>query len=271
MDHNGSMSQSIPDPQQLRSYMYGEGDLGGLTLFSGGFINYGYWPDTIDTSGELTQAERTRSQAELYRQVVARLDGARDGRLLEIGCGKGAGASLVASEYFPAFVVGLDLSAQQLARAAAAKPPPPLKLVRASALSLPVGTSTLDGVYCVEAAQHVDDHRRLAVEAHRVLRAGGRFVLAGFFAPGGEPEPRLAELLETVGNGIDVVAPVGGFAEHLAEAGFGDIVTESIGERVWEGMDAWIAQTEYHDSWGRNWLPAYRDGWVDYYLIHATA
>lgn len=62
-----------------------------------------------------------------------------------------------------------------------------------------------------------------------------------------------------------------GFAEHLAEAGFGDIVTESIGERVWEGMDAWIAQTEYHDSWGRNWLPAYRDGWVDYYLIHATA
>lgn len=275
MDDNGCMNQAIPDAQRLRSQMYGEVDLGGLTLFSGGFINYGYWPSDLDFDGRLTVAQRTDSQAELYRQAVARLGLSPGARLLELGCGKGAGAALVAREFAPGLVAGLDLSGPQLARAAAGTASngngAPPRLLRGSALRIPIATSAVDGVYCVEAAQHMDDHAALAAEAHRVLRAGGRFAVAGFFAPGAESEPRLAELLETVGNGIDVVVPVSGFAAGLERAGFGAVEVEPIGERVWPGLDAWIAQTEYHDSWGRNWLTAYRNGWVDYHFVHATA
>ncbi|MGH8877491.1 MAG: class I SAM-dependent methyltransferase [Stackebrandtia sp.] len=265
------MNDNSQDPQQLRSYMYGPGNLGGLTIFSGGFINYGYWPSEIDDSRPLTVDERTASQANLYREVAARLDAKPDSRLLEIGCGTGAGAALIAREHGPAALLGLDLSAEQLFRAASDPGTGSPSYLRGSAIALPVADGSLDAVYCVEAAQHFDDHRGFAVEARRVLRPGGRFVVAGFFAPTGKTDPRLAELLETVGNGIDIVAPIEGFTGRMRDAGFAEVTVESIGSRVWEGLDAWIAQTEHHDTWGRNWLPAYQSGWVDYYLVQGAA
>jgi hypothetical protein len=42
-----------------------------------------------------------------------------------------------------------------------------------------------------------------------------------------------------------------------------------LGEHVWHGFDAWIGQTEFRDSWGRNWLEAYNCGLIDYYLVRA--
>jgi hypothetical protein len=45
---------------------------------------------------------------------------------------------------------------------------------------------------------------------------------------------------------------------------------ESIGERVWHGFDAWMAQTEFKGSWGRNWLKAYHRGLIDYFLVTAA-
>lgn len=253
--------------------MYGPFDLGSLSIFSGSFINFGYWGD-LEPDREITVEERVESHAELYRQVAARLEPEPGDRLLELGCGLGVGAALVASEY-DVLVSGLDRSATQLERARAINAGAigalgdALSFVQGSATDIPWGGVSVDGVFAVEMLQHVDDLAAVAREAHRVLRPGGRFAAATFFAPDGADAAAVADLLETVASGADVIRPVGEFAADLTAAGFADVAVESIGEHVWHQLDRWIAQTEFRISWARNWLRCYEEGLIDYYLVTA--
>lgn len=57
--------------------------------------------------------------------------------------------------------------------------------------------------------------------------------------------------------------------DALGAAGFSGVAATSIGAHVWRTFDRWIAQTEYRDSWGRNWIPLVERGLVDYYLVTA--
>lgn len=252
--------------------MYGEHDLSSLAIFSGSFINYGYWNDP-DPKRPITLEERTESQADMYRQVVSRLDLGLGERLLELGCGIGVGAALVARE-FGVMVTGVDRSDEQLERAretnaeALAELSDRLSFQKGSVTELPVDDNAVEGVYAVEMLQHVDDLAQTAREVQRVLRPGGRFATATFFAPAAV-EPSLPDMIETVESGVDVIRPVGEFAADLGEAGLGDVRVESIGEHVWPHFDRWIAQTELADSWGRNWLRCYENGWIDYYIVTA--
>ncbi|WP_067973119.1 class I SAM-dependent methyltransferase [Nocardiopsis trehalosi] len=273
-------SSGSPDttrtPAALRAAMYGDGDLGSYSLFSGDFINYGYWPNTRPDPGRaITVEERTRSQQDLYREVMRRLGPEPGHRLLEVGCGIGVGAALVLDEYAPAAVTGVDLSADQLDRAARvnagalAAHPERLSYVRGAADDLPFPDASFDRVYSVEAAQHFDDTAGFAREARRVLRPGGRLAVTTFFAQHERGAERVGALIETVRSGVDVVRPVAGFAADLGAAGFAEVRVEPIGEHVWRCFDAWVAQTEYRDGWGRNWLRAYDNGLVDYYVVTA--
>ncbi|WP_035700323.1 class I SAM-dependent methyltransferase, partial [Glycomyces tenuis] len=259
-------------PQERRDLMYGEQDLSSLTIFSGSFINYGYWSD-VDPDRPITVDERTESQAEMYRRVVSRLEPGLGERLLELGCGIGVGAALVARE-FGVMVTGVDRSDEQLERArrvnaeAIAELADRLTFQKGSVTELPSADNAVEGVYAVEMLQHVDDLAQTAREVQRVLRPGGRFATAAFFAPDAV-EPSLSELIETIGPGIDVIRPVGEFAADLSEAGLEDVEVDPIGEHVWPYFDRWVAQTEYADSWGRNWLRCYENGWIDYYIVTA--
>jgi ubiquinone/menaquinone biosynthesis C-methylase UbiE len=261
------------DVQALRDRMYGELDLGSLTIFSGSFINYGYWGD-IAPDREITIDERTASQAELYRQVVSRLSPPPGAELLELGSGVGVGTALVAREY-AAVVTGLDRSAAQIGRAVETNAQDieefsgRLSFRQGPVTAIPFPDASFDGVYAVEMLQHVDDLAAVAREAHRVLRPSGRFAAATFFAPDDAGETPVADLIETVASGVDVVAPIGSFTADLEAAGFADVAAEPIGAHVWRQFDHWVAQTEYRDSWGRNWLRCYENGWVDYYLVTA--
>lgn len=261
------------DIQAQRDRMYGELDLSSLAIFSGSFINYGYWGD-IAPGREITVEERTASQAELYRRIVARLSPPPGAELLELGSGIGVGAALVARE-FAAVVSGLDRSPAQLERAAEANAatleamPRRLSFHEGSVTDLPFPDASFDGAYAVEMLQHVDDLAAVAREVHRVLRPGGRFATATFFAPDGAGETPVADLIETVASGVDVVRPVGGFTADLEAAGLADVAAVPIGEHVWRQFDRWVAQTEFRDSWGRNWLRCYENGWIDYYLVTA--
>lgn len=261
-----------PSPQERRDSVYGEHDLSSLSIFSGSFINYGYWQGT-DPDRPITVEERTESQAELYRLVVSGLKARQGDRLLELGCGLGVGAALVARE-FGVIVTGLDRSEAQLERARTVNAeaietlPDRLSFQQGSVTALPVADNAAEGVYAVEMLQHVDDLAAVAREVRRVLRPGSRFATAGFFAPEAADSP-VAELLETVESGIDVIRPVGELTAALEDAGLGQTRTVSIGERVWPHFDRWIAQTEHADTWSRNWLRCYENGWIDYYLVTA--
>ncbi|OKJ16836.1 class I SAM-dependent methyltransferase [Kitasatospora sp. CB01950] len=255
---------------------YGPADLGAERIFAGGFINFGYWHD-IDLTHPIDEADRIRSQQDLYRRVLdaARLPKAP--RILEVGCGLGMGCVLALNECDAATVTGLDIHPAQLERARRAhaetlrREPDRLRFVRGAAGQLLLEDRQFDVVISVEAAQHFPSLTDFAAETFRVLRPGGRVAVVSFFTPDdspGRPED-LAGLLDTFADGLDIARPVGALTDAFAATGLADRRVESLGADVWPGWDRWLSRWWDEGSWPRNFLHAYERGLLDYYLVTA--
>lgn len=255
------------DRIEVRRTVYGSGDLSALSIFGGGFINFGYWRD-LALDGAITLEQRVASQQAMYDLVVDTLQIGAGDRVLEVGCGRGIGATTVL-QHDPARVCGIDLMPEQVARARAAHLDPRLTFEQGSASAIPFPAGSFNRLLSIEAAQHFEDILGFARESHRVLEPAGRFALATFFAADDHAAPELARLLDSFATGLDLAHSIGGVQEALRAAGFTDVAAISIGDHVWRAFDRWIAQTEYRDSWGRNWIPLVERGLVDYYLVTA--
>ncbi|WP_051699803.1 class I SAM-dependent methyltransferase [Streptomyces sp. NRRL F-4474] len=255
---------------------YGPADLSAVPVFAGGFINFGYWHG-VDLDRPLSQDDRIRSEQDLYRHVLDAV-APRGGRAVEIGCGLGLGCALALDEYGPAAVTGVDIHPQQLRRAREANSPllaarpQRLRFVLGAAESLPLADAEFDCLYSVEAVQHFPDLSAFAREAARVLRPGGRMAVAGFFSVEGVPAPqeRLAGLLQTFASGLDIARPVSRLAQALTGAGFADVSADSIGPQVWPGWDRWLARLWAPGTWPRNFMAAWEQQILDYYLVTAA-
>lgn len=246
---------------------YGAEGIGELSIFGGGFINFGYWRD-IPVDGHISLEQRIASQQALYDLVLDELGVSTGHRVLEVGCGRGLGAASALARD-PALVRGIDLMPEQVARARAAHTDERLAFEQGSASDIPFADGSFDRLLSVEAAQHFDDVAGFAREGHRVLAPGGELAVTTFFARQDDAGPALAELLETFETGLDLAHPLRSVVLDLTVAGFADVTAVSIGRHVWRGFDQWIGQTEFRDSWGRNWIPAVERGLVDYYLVTA--
>ena len=142
--------------------MYDEDDLSACELFAGGFINFGYWNVPLK-DGVISIEERIASEKRLYRHVVQNLNIEKNHRLLEVGCGQGVGCCLVMQEYAPFQIYGMDVSSAQVERAYQvnsrflSKHPDSLFFLVGKAERIPYGSSTFEGVFSVEAAQHFEN------------------------------------------------------------------------------------------------------------------
>ncbi|MFI6689851.1 class I SAM-dependent methyltransferase [Streptomyces sp. NPDC050485] len=270
---SGAAQHPIPPAVQEA---YGPADLGAMPLFGGGFINFGYWQG-IDLDQPLTEQDRISSQEAMYRHVLSSLAPVEGLRAVEVGSGLGAGAAVALAEYGFAHVTGMDIHPQQLKRAERAnsvllaRRPKRLCFARGAAEDMPFGDGEFDCLYSVEAAQHFRDIGAFARETARVLRPGGRAVVAGFFVPGADPARagRLAELLETFATGLDVAHTIPSLVTSLEQAGLTGVRVTSIGASVWPGWDRWLATMWEPGTWPRNFLRAFEEGTLDYFTVTA--
>ncbi|MFE2150050.1 class I SAM-dependent methyltransferase [Streptomyces lavendulae] len=255
---------------------YGPADLSREPVFAGGFINFGYWQG-IDLTAPLGEAERIRSQQDLYRRVLDAAGPLERMRVLEVGCGLGMGCALALGEYGPAGVTGMDIHPAQLERAREAhadlldQTPERLRFVRGAAERMPFADGGFDAVVSVEAAQHFPDLAAFAAETARVLRPGGRVAVASFFTTDGAPDRdgELALLLDTYAKGLDIARPVSALTDAFTACGLAGARAESIGHRVWAGWDTWLSRLWAADTWPRNFLRAYERRILDYYVVTA--
>jgi cyclopropane fatty-acyl-phospholipid synthase-like methyltransferase len=252
---------------EVRNHVYGANDLSALSAFGGGFINFGYWRDIV-LDGAITLEQRVASQQAMYDLVVDALQISTGDRVLEVGCGRGIGAASVLRRN-PARVCGIDLMPEQVARATAANTDLRLTFEQGAAAAIPFPDGSFNRLLSVEAAQHFEDLSGFARESHRVLEPAGRFALATFFAADEHAAPELARLLDSFATGLDLAHPIAAMQDALRAAGFTEVAATSIGEHVWHCFDRWIEQSEYRDSWARNWIPLVERGLVDYYLVTA--
>lgn len=104
----------------------------------------------------------------------------RGARLLDVGCGIGGSARMLAADY-GLEVLGISISPAQIARAQALTPASLAGRCRFAvmdALALDLPDQSFDAVWSVEACPHMADKQRYADELLRVLKPGGRLAVA---------------------------------------------------------------------------------------------
>jgi ubiquinone/menaquinone biosynthesis C-methylase UbiE len=131
----------------------------------------------------LLSRQRFDQQSELaiYRSLLGRPEGA----LLDLGCGTGLFARLLARETPETLVAGLDVSRAMIeeAVALARENGVAVDFIRAEAPELPFRDASLGGILQARGMSFIEDVGRLFAEVSRVLRPGGRFVASTHLPP----------------------------------------------------------------------------------------
>ena len=155
------------------------------------FLNYGYSP--IGDASELRlqpDDEPDRYSIQLYHRVA----GARDLRgkdVLEIGCGRGGGASFIARYLDPRSMTGMDISAKAVKYCRRRHRDPRLTFAQGQAEQIPVPPGSYDAVVNVESSHCYPSFERFVDEVARVLRPDGVFLIADF-----RPRDKVADMRE---------------------------------------------------------------------------
>ena len=148
-------------------------------------------------------------------------------RVLDVGCGAGT-AELILSALQPggAHFVGIDLVRARLrdAKRAMREQGVVAELATADAARLPFAAESFDGAFAVAVLQHVPKPRAVIDNLRRVLRPGGRLVLA-------EPDNAARYWFSEPASGHEVFAHAGEFYSLVEEAA-GEDADPSIGPRV---------------------------------------
>jgi ubiquinone/menaquinone biosynthesis C-methylase UbiE len=93
-------------------------------------------------------------------------------RVLDVGCGKGRFARVLAARYPAASIVGFDLAEAMLRCVPAGVHP-----CEGSMTALPFSSGTFDYAYATESLEHAVDIDAAVAEMCRVVRPGGRIVI----------------------------------------------------------------------------------------------
>jgi SAM-dependent methyltransferase len=109
-----------------------------------------------------------------HLHVIRMIEGSE--RVLDVGCGTGYGSAMVAPSVGE--VVGIDVSEAAVARAKAQHRLRNLEFMAMPATELSFPDDRFDAAYSVQVIEHVEDVELHLCEVARVLRPGGRFVVA---------------------------------------------------------------------------------------------
>ena len=121
----------------------------------------------------MNNAARSAIQRHIIVPLWVRLGGAvSNGRLLEVGCGRGIGVRLARDLFGARSAVGVDLDPKMIAAARRDGAGP---LVIGDVCAIPSRDSSLDAVFDFGAIHIVPNWDVALREVHRILRPGGRY------------------------------------------------------------------------------------------------
>jgi ubiquinone/menaquinone biosynthesis C-methylase UbiE len=141
-------------------------------------MNYGYAQLEPAPALQLEVSdERDRLCIQLYQHAVRPVI-LRDKDVLEVGSGRGGGASYLARYLRPLSVTGLDFSQKAVDLCNRYRKAPGLAFTRGDAQSMPFPGSSFDAVINIESSHCYPSMGRFLSEVHRVLRPGGSLLFA---------------------------------------------------------------------------------------------
>lgn len=205
--------------------------------WSPGFnMHFGYWRSGLNPFRLEPMLE------EMTRQASARLALPNERvQILDAGCGLGACARRASLEYSAWRIHALTLVGGQTRQAhlltTAAGLAKRIGFIQGDYCRAPWADGAFDGAYAVESACHADgpDKGEFIDEAARLLKAGGRLVVADGFLKHSRPMNRLfrACYVRVCRNwAVESFADRDAFTERLVRAGFRDVTVEEISYRI---------------------------------------
>ena len=143
------------------------------------FMNYGFAALDPETTPIVLEEkdEADRYCIQLYHQVASSVDLAGL-HVLEVGCGRGGGASYIARYLKPAETVGLDFSKAAIAFCRKQHTATGLSFVEGDAEHMPFDDNHFDAIVNVESSHCYGHMSRFLSEVRRVLKPGGHFLFA---------------------------------------------------------------------------------------------
>ena len=137
------------------------------------FMNYGF---EDDNGPELdSDDEPNRMFIQLYSMNIRGVD-LEGKQVLEVGSGRGGGASWIAKTHTPAKLTGVDFSAEAVGHCKRwYSAQTNLEFIEGNAQDLPFENESFDVVYNVESSHCYGDMGAFVEQAYRVLKPGGMF------------------------------------------------------------------------------------------------
>jgi len=150
-----------------------------------------------------------------------------DDKVLDIGCGVGGTAMMIAKRYGVS-VVGLNINEMQIERARKsiqdANLDDRIKIVNGDFTNIPFPDESFDVVIGVESTPHANDKKAVLTEVYRVLKKGGRFANSSYLLTKNEYKRHEKRHLDLFINGWFMTLIHGDkFKGILEEIGFNNI------------------------------------------------
>ena len=194
--------------------------------FWGTSLHHGYW---------ITGKESAEEAAANLSRLVANQAAMKSGdRVCDLGCGYGAAAILWQRE-FGAAVTGITNSEKQFLHGrSAAAGNSNIQLLCGDALESGLPSQTFDVATAIESSEHMPDKARFFAEAHRVLRPGGRCVVAAWLTRDHPARWEAKYLLDPIcrEGRLPSMASAAEYIRMLEDANFHDIHFSNLSFRA---------------------------------------
>lgn len=147
------------------------------------FMNYGFDPlEEKDRPALQASDEIDRYSIQLYHFLATQTE-IKGKQVLEVGSGRGGGASYIARYLEPAQITGMDLAENAVEFAKKRHHAPNLQYKVGNAEALPFPDSHFDVVINVESSHAYGSVEKFFSEVARVLRPGGHFLITDMRDP----------------------------------------------------------------------------------------
>ena len=141
------------------------------------FMNYGYLDE--DKPVLEPEDEPYRLFIQLYEMNIRNIE-LNNQQVLEVGSGRGGGASWIAKSKKPSSLIGVDFSKEAVSLCNNWYEQENLNFIEGNAQDLPFADSSFDTVYNVESSHCYGDINKFVREVYRVLREEGNFCWTDF-------------------------------------------------------------------------------------------